>query len=189
MYWYLLVILEVLVWTRMFWYIQVQLSRYKYNLEHTCMHCTWWHRNAFLKHIWRYHSRRPYKKVLSPWIRRYKAVAGGTKASYCLVQFHSGWQDFLVLLATVSYCDVARYASAGHSCVIKYIHTGMYQFVQVHTRMCKNRLVHTEKIHCIAVHTSTYKYVFECREPSREPSRWEPSRSICFSWQRQSCES
>ncbi len=120
MYWYVLVILEVLVWTSMFWYIQVQLSTYWYNLVHTCMYCTWWHRNAFLKRIWRHHSRRPYEKVLSPWIKLYKAVAGGMKASYGLVQFHSGWQDFVILLATVSYCDVARYASAGHSYVIKY---------------------------------------------------------------------
>ncbi len=53
-------------------------------------------------------------------------LASGTKASYSLVSFHSGVRDFLVLPATASYCDVARYCSAKHSCVIKYSTYQMY---------------------------------------------------------------
>ena len=43
-------------------------------------------------------------------------------ASYCEVARYglAKVQDLLVLPATASYCDVARYGLAKHSCVIKY---------------------------------------------------------------------
>ncbi len=92
------------------------------------------------------------KKSSTPEIRLYQAVASGMKASCSLVQFHSGVLDFFVLTATASYCDVARYCLAKHSCVIKYS-TYQYicwQYVQVHTGMYQNMQVHTKNVplHC-----------------------------------------
>ncbi len=53
-------------------------------------------------------------------------------ASYCDVARYGLAKvlDFLVLPATASYCDVARYGLAKHSCIIEY---STYQYIPVST--------------------------------------------------------
>ncbi len=64
-----------------------------------------------------------------------------------------GVQDFLVQPATASYCDVARYGSGKHSCVIKY---STYQYILVCARTYAYVLEHTGSYQYILVHSSMY---------------------------------
>ncbi len=71
---------------------------------------------------------------------------------------------------TVSYCGVARYASARHSCVIKY---STYQYVPGCTHMylvvpvCTRTYCFTPKLPVWQVHTSTFQYTYVCTRTYR----------------------
>jgi hypothetical protein len=123
--------------TCMFWYIPVCTSTYWYipGIYWYILVCTVFNDTGML--CWTVSgdiivggSSRQYEKVLYPWMKLYEAVRGLRTTCYRLVQSYSGVQDFLVLPATASYCDVARYGLAKHSCVIKY---STYQYIPVCT--------------------------------------------------------
>ncbi len=92
-------------------------------------------------------------------MKRYEAVRGLRTTCYRLVPSYSGVQDFFIRFPTASYCDVARYGLAKHSCVIKYstyqyipVCTCTYWYVPEHTGSYQNIHSHTST-------TSTYQYI------------------------------